>query len=118
MLFRSLDMLDREELDAVIIATPDHWHARMAIDAARRGIHIYLEKCMTRTLEEAFAVRDAVRKSGVVFQLGHQGRQRDLNHKAKELIAKGTLGEISLVETTTNRNDAPTDWSFGWEGRM
>jgi len=112
-----LEMLEREELDAVIIATPDHWHARMAIDAARRGIHIYLEKCMTRTLEEAFAVRDAVRKSGVVFQLGHQGRQRDLNHKAKDLIEKGTLGDISLVETTTNRNDSPIEWRFGGEGR-
>jgi predicted dehydrogenase len=112
-----LELLDREELDAVIIATPDHWHARMAIDAARRGIHIYLEKCMTRTLAEAFAVREAVRRSGVVFQLGHQGRQRDLNHKARALIEKGTLGEISLVETTTNRNDSPLEWGFGWEGR-
>jgi len=112
-----LELLDREELDAVIIATPDHWHARMAVDAAQRGIHIYLEKCMTRTLEEAFAVREAVRRSGVVFQLGHQGRQRDLNHKARELIKKGTLGEISLVETTTNRNDSSREWSFGWEGK-
>ena len=112
-----LDLLDREDIDAVIIATPDHWHARMAIDAAKRGLHIYLEKCMTRTVDEAIAVRDAVRQSGVVFQLGHQGRQRDLNQKAKDLIGNGTIGKITLVEATTNRNDSPVEWSFGWEGR-
>lgn len=111
------ELLDRDDIDAVIIATPDHLHAKMAIDAARRGKHIYLEKCMTRTVEEAIAVRDAVRQSGVVFQLGHQGRQRDLNHKAKELIGNGTIGKITLIETTTNRNDSPVEWSFGWEGK-
>ena len=106
-----LDLLEDDHIDAVIIATPDHWHASMAIDAARRGKHIYLEKCMTRTPDEALALRDAVRKSDVVFQLGHQGRQRDLNIKARELIDKDTLGKITLIETTTNRND-PSD---GWE---
>lgn len=112
-----LDLLDRDDIDAVIIASPDHWHARMAIDAAQRGKHIYLEKCMTRTVEEAIALRDAVRQSGVVFQLGHQGRQRDLNQKAKELIGNDTIGKITLIETTTNRNDSPVEWSFGWEGK-
>ncbi len=112
-----IDLLDREDIDAVIIATPDHWHAKMAIDAAQRGKHIYLEKCMTRTVDEAVALRDAIRQSGVVFQLGHQGRQRDLNHKAKELIGKGTIGQITLIETTTNRNDSPGGWSNGNEER-
>jgi predicted dehydrogenase len=105
-----LDLLDDKNIDAVIIATPDHWHARMAIDAARRGKHIYLETCMTRTAEEARALRDAVKSSGVVFQLGHQGRQRDLNLKARELMANDILGKITLIETTTNRNDAEGEW--------
>lgn len=105
-----IDLLESNDIDAVIIATPDHWHARMAIDAANRGKHIYLEKCMTRTPEEAKALRDAVKKNSVVFQLGHQGRQRDLNRKARELIASDTLGEITLVETTTNRNDPLSGW--------
>jgi len=107
-----IDLLESNDIDAVIIATPDHWHARMAIDAANRGKHIYLEKCMTRTPGEAKALRDAVKRNGVVFQLGHQGRQRDLNHKARELIASGTLGDISLVETTTNRNDPLSGWTI------
>lgn len=104
------ELLASDEIDAVIIATPDHWHAPMAIEAARAGKHIYLEKCMTRTVEEAVALREAVLKSGVVFQLGHQGRQRDLNLKARDLIEKGILGKISLIETTTNRNDPRAAW--------
>ena len=105
-----LDLLDSDDIDAVIIATPDHWHAQMAMDAARRGKHIYLEKCMTRTVDEAKSLRDAVKQSVVVFQLGHQGRQRDLNFKARELIANGTLGKLTLIETTTNRNDPADGW--------
>jgi len=105
-----LDLLDSDDIDAVIIATPDHWHASMAIEAAQRGKHIYLEKCMTRTVDEAKALRDVVKKSEVVFQLGHQGRQRDLNLKARELIENGTLGKLSLIETTTNLNDDPAGW--------
>ena len=107
-----LDLLDSEEIDAVIIATPDHWHAQMAMDAAKRGKHIYLEKCMTRTAEEASVLRDAVNNSGVVFQLGHQGRQHDLNQKARELISNDILGKITLIETTTNRNDPEKGWKI------
>jgi len=104
------DLLARSDIDAVIIASPDHWHAQMAIDAANAGKHIYLEKCMTRTVKEAIALRDAVKKNNVIFQLGHQGRQRDLNLKAKGLVEKGTLGKITLIETTTNRNDPFAAW--------
>ncbi len=107
-----LDLLERDDIDAVIIATPDHWHAPMAIEAAKRGKHIYLEKCMTRTVDEAKLLREAVKQSGVVFQLGHQGRQRDLNLKAKELISRDTLGTLSLIETTTNRNDPSDGWKI------
>jgi len=105
-----LDLLNSDDIDAVIIATPDHWHAQMAIDATLRGKHIYLEKCMTRTADEAKSLRDTVKQSAVVFQLGHQGRQRDLNHKARDLIANGTLGTLTLIETTTNRNDPVDGW--------
>ncbi|MEA3461880.1 MAG: Gfo/Idh/MocA family oxidoreductase [Bacteroidota bacterium] len=105
-----LDLLKSDDIDAVIIATPDHWHARMAVDAAQRGKHIYLEMCMTHSAEEAKTLREAVKRNGVIFQLGHQGRQRDLNRKARELIANDTLGKITLIETTTNRNDPGDGW--------
>lgn len=111
---RYTDLLNSSDVDAVIIATPDHWHSRMAIAAAQAGKHIYLEKCMTRTVEEAIALRDALRAApGVVFQLGHQNRQAESHMKAKEVVEAGILGPVTLIETTTNRNDPWGAWV--WE---
>jgi predicted dehydrogenase/uncharacterized membrane protein YphA (DoxX/SURF4 family) len=111
---RYTDLLDSDEVDAVIIATPDHWHSRMAIAAAEAGKHVYLEKCMTRTADEAVALRDTLRRRpSVVFQLGHQNRQAEAHLKAREVIKAGILGPVTLVEATTNRNDP---WGAGvWE---
>jgi len=106
------DLLADPEIDAVIIATPDHWHAQMGIDAAKAGKHIYIEKGLTRTAEEAFALRKAVKETGVVFQLGHQGRQTASFNKAKQLIDKNILGKISLIEVCTNRNDPNGAWVY------
>ncbi len=106
------DLLSADDIDAVIIATPDHWHARIAIDAARAGKHIYVEKGLARRVEEVFAIRDAVRKSGIIFQLGHQGRQTESYIKAKEAVEKNLLGKISLVEVCTNRNDPNGAWIY------
>lgn len=104
------ELLSDKNIDAVIIATPDHWHARMSVEAAMAGKHVYLEKCMTRTIEEAKQMRNVFRNLPVVFQLGHQGRQHDANHKARHIIGQGILGKISLVETTTNRNNEFGAW--------
>jgi len=106
------ELLASDDIDAVIIATPDHWHARIAIDAAHAGKHIYVEKGLARKVEEVFAIRDAVRKSGVIFQLGHQGRQTDSYIKAKEAVEKNLLGKINLVEVCTNRNDPNGAWIY------
>ena len=107
------ELLASDDVDAVIIATPDHWHSRMAIDAITAGKHVYLEKCMTRTADEAIALANAVRGSNIVFQLGHQNRQAESHMKAREVIEKEILGPITLVETTTNRNDPWGAWV--WE---
>jgi predicted dehydrogenase len=110
---RYTDLLESGEVDAVIIATPDHWHSRMTIDAAAAGIHVYCEKCLTRTEEEALAVYDAVKASPIVFELGHQNRQSEAHNKAREVIAANVLGPITLVESTTNRN---TPWgAWVWD---
>ncbi len=106
------DMLAADDIDAVIIAAPDHWHARMTIDAAKAGKHVYAEKGFTRTLDEVFAVRDAVKESGIVFQLGHQGRQTESYNKAKEAVDKNLLGKINLVEVCTNRNSPNGAWVY------
>jgi predicted dehydrogenase len=82
------------------------------MDAAKAGKHVYLEKPMSWTVPETYMIRDIVKQSGVVFQFGHQGRQTDSYIKAKQIIEKGILGPISLIEVCTNRNDPNGAWVY------
>jgi len=111
------DLLAADDIDAVIIAVPDHWHARMVIDAAKAGKHVYVEKGLSRTLEEVYAIRKAVKESGIVFQLGHQGRQTESYIKAREAIEKNILGKVNLVEICTNRNSPNGAWVYDIDPR-
>ncbi len=86
------DMLKDDKLDAIVILTPDHLHARMAIDAASAGKHVYLEKPMCQTIDEAKALRDVVKKTGIALQVGHQNRQQASYMKARELVVKRSAG--------------------------
>lgn len=104
------EMIASDEIDAIVIATPDHTHARIAIEAAKAGKHIYLEKPMTHSIEEAIELRDTIKSTGVVFQLGHENRQQMSFKIAKELYQKGALGEVSMVQTYTNRNSLDGAW--------
>lgn len=104
------EMISDKDIDAVIIATPDHWHGRMAIDAAREGKHIFLEKPMTQTIDEALELRDAVKSNKVVFQLGHQNRQQMSYRIANEIVSNNYLGKITQIETYTNRNSDHGAW--------
>jgi predicted dehydrogenase len=106
------ELLSSGEVDAVIIATPDHWHAQIAIEAVKQGVHVYSEKGLTRTVDEAFQLREAVRNGNVVFQLGHQGRQTESHMKAKEAVEKGVIGKIGLIEVCTNRNSPNGAWVY------
>ncbi|WP_422083305.1 Gfo/Idh/MocA family protein [Ulvibacterium sp.] len=106
------EMIRSGEVDAVVIATPDHWHAPMAIDALENNIHVYIEKPMTHTVEETYRLRDAARKSKAVLQVGHQHRQTLSFQTAKDIIKKGTLGHVSLIQTNTNRNDDNGAWMY------
>jgi predicted dehydrogenase len=107
-----IDLIHADDIDAVIIATPDHWHGTMTIEAAQSGKHVYLEKPMTWTVPETYEVVRAVKESGIVFQLGHQNRQTESYFKAKQAVGKGILGKINLVEVTTNRNDPVGAWVY------
>ena len=104
------DLLADENIDAVIVATPDHWHSRIVIDAAKAGKHVYCEKGLTRTFDEAVAVYDTVKKTGITFQLGHQNRQVEANEQARQIVEQGLLGPVNLVELTTNRNSSWGAW--------
>lgn len=106
------ELLASDEVDAVIIASPDHWHGTMAMDAIKAGKHVYLEKPLTWTVPETYAIRDVVKNSNLIFQLGHQNRQIETNKKGKEIIEKGLLGPITLIETSTNRNDPNGAWVY------
>src|SRR5439155_272511 len=87
-------LLERKDIDAVLIATHDPWHARCAIDAMEAGKHVYCEKPMTRYLEEAFKVYDTVKRTGKIFQVGSQGCSASAWHKAAELIQAGKIGKL------------------------
>src|SRR5262249_30084527 len=87
-------MLERKDIDAVIIATHDPIHAPAAIPAMESGKHVYCEKPMTRYLEEAFAVETAVKKTGKILQIGSQGTSAKGWHKAAELNQGGKIGQL------------------------
>ena len=84
------ELLASNEIDAVIIATPDHWHGTMTIEAAKAGKHVYCEKPMTWTVPETYEVMKSVKENNIVFQLGHQNRQTESFFKAKEAYKKGS----------------------------
>lgn len=107
---RYTDMLADAAIDAVLIATPDHHHAQITMDAVRAGKHVYCEKSLCLTESELNEVYDTVRNGKVVFQLGHQYTQNAVFAQAREVIRKGILGNITLVETNTNRNTADGAW--------
>lgn len=104
------DMLNSDNIDAVIIATPDHSHGQIAIDAAKAGKHIYLEKPMCHTIETAIELKKTIGDSGVVFQIGHENRQQMSYKLGNELYQKGVLGDVSMIQTFTNRNTPFGAW--------
>ncbi len=91
------ELLTRKDIDAVVIASPDHWHAQMAVDSARAGKDIYCEKPMALTIAEGRAMVNAVRKYNRVFQTGNMQRSwRDFRH-AVELVRNGYIGDITEI---------------------
>jgi len=90
-------ILDRSDIDAVIVASPDHWHAQHSIDAAKAGKDIYCEKALTLTVEEGRAMVNAIRKYKRVLQTGSQQRTWDNFHRAIMLIRNGYIGKVSRV---------------------
>ena len=91
------ELLARDDVDAVMIAVPDHWHALIGIEAARRGKHMYYEKPMSLTVAEAKAVREAVKRYGVVFQFGTQQRSGASYRHACELARNGRIGRLETI---------------------
>lgn len=92
------EILSRENLDAVIIATPDHWHQPIAIDAMKAGKHIYCEKPVIHKLYEGKALIETQKQTGVLFQVGSQGLASLGNRAARLLVQQGVIGPINFID--------------------
>jgi predicted dehydrogenase len=106
------DMLQLPDLDAVFIATPDHWHARMAIDAMEAGKDVYVEKPMTLYWQEAKEVAGTASRTGRVLQVGAQSTSEDIWWQARWLIRAGTLGKLLWTQTGYCRNTKEGEWNW------
>jgi hypothetical protein len=91
------ELLAREDVDAVVIAVPDHWHALIGLEAARRGKDMYYEKPMAMSVAEGQAVRRAVHRYGVIFQFGTQQRSSENYRLACELVRNGRIGRLETM---------------------
>jgi predicted dehydrogenase len=92
------ELLARKDIDAVMLAVPDHWHELVAVDAARHGKDIYGEKPLAKTIAEQQAIVKAVQKHGCVWQTGSWQRSNGSFHKAAEIVRNGLIGKITRVE--------------------
>jgi predicted dehydrogenase len=106
------EALARPDIDAVIIATPDHWHARMAIDAMKAGKDVYVEKPVVQDIEEGPQVIDAARQTNRILQVGSQRVSSMVYAKARDLFRAGSIGELNLVEAWMNRNSSIGAWQY------
>lgn len=97
-------LLERDDIDAVLIATPDHWHAKISIEAMQSGKHVYVEKPMTHTVEQAIQLRDVVRRTGRVLQVGPNATANDSYWVAHEAIKAGRIGQVTWAHASYNRN--------------
>jgi predicted dehydrogenase len=92
------ELLGRRDIDAVVISTPDHWHAEIALAAVNAGKDVYLQKPFTMTHAEGVLLRDAVKRTGRILQIGSQQRSWEQFRRAAELIRSGRIGNVQRVE--------------------
>ncbi len=106
------EILNRKDIDAVLVCTSDHWHDRISIDAMNAGKHVYCEKPMVHHIEEGQAVIDTQKKTGKVFQVGSQVASSVSTAEAKKIYQSGLIGELSYVEATNDRSSANGAWQY------
>ena len=106
------EILNRKDVDAVIIATPDFWHQQISIDAMRAGKHVYCEKPMVHGISEGPAVIKVQNETGKIFQVGSQGVSSLGNEKAKELLKDGAIGQLNYAEGFWARHSPTGAWQY------
>ena len=107
------EVLQRSDIDAVFIATPDHWHAPITLAAMESGKDVYVEKPMTHTVEESKVVAHRAKELKRVVQVGVQGTSWTRWHKIHEIIQSGMIGQVVAVQGTYSRNAPDGDWNTG-----
>ncbi len=106
------EVLARQDVDAVIVGTPDHWHARVAIDAMAAGKDVYCEKPMVQTIEDGHRLIDTQRKTNRILLVGSQRISSVVYAKARELMQGGSIGALNMVEAWWDRNSAVGAWQY------
>jgi len=106
------EILARKDVDAVLIATPDHWHARIAVEAMEAGKDVYIQKPMVQRVEEGMKVIEAARRTGRIVEVGSQRVSSAVYAKARELYLDGAIGELNMVEAWWDRNSALGAWQY------
>ena len=106
------EVLARSDIDAVVIATPDHWHMRISNDAMKAGKDVYCEKPMVQSLEQGKHVIETAQRTNRIFQVGSQRVSSIVYKKAKDLLASGAIGELNLVECWWDRSSAIGAWQY------
>ncbi len=106
------EIINREDIDAVIVATPDHWHTQISTDAMNKGKHVYCEKPMVHNIEEGESLIKAQEENKVTFEVGSQGLSSLGNEKAKELLEAGAIGELNYAEGFWARNSPIGAWQY------
>jgi len=120
-------LIERPDVDVITIGTPDHWHVKMAIDACRAGKDVYVEKPLSLTIDEGKLLRDVVRETGRVLQVGSWQRSDHRFRLAVEMVRQGRLGDLQRVDVvlgknktggpfTTRRPPASFNWEM-WQGQ-
>ncbi len=106
------EVLAKSEVDAVIVASPDHWHAKMALDAMDKGKDVYLEKPMVHTNDEARQLVATVKETKRILQVGSQTTSADIWWKAKKAIADGMIGQMIESQGSYHRNSTEGEWNY------
>jgi predicted dehydrogenase len=106
------EVLARRDVDAVLIAAPDHWHTQMAVDAMQAGKDVYVEKPMVQQLDEGPRIIETARQTNRILQVGSQHPSSIVYGKARELYRAGAIGELNLVEAWINRNSSMGAWQY------
>ncbi len=106
------ELLARPDIDAVIIGTPDHWHAQIAIEAMNAGKDVYVEKPMVQKVDDGRLVVETASKTGRILQVGSQRVSSMIYQKAKDLIAAGAIGRVNMIEAWWDRNSAIGAWQY------